>query len=116
MLLPCIWMLFEVNVAVLMVFTVVYSFASIFMDTPNSFTYYKAVEALNIHGDAGAAVQLAADIFVAIVTNGGFLLIALVPRTNYWAVALVVAMMLTSVVSTLLVRKADKNMNIRNKV
>ena len=115
-LLPCIWMLFEVNVAVLMVFTVVYSFASIFMDTPNSFTYYKAVEALNIHGDAGAAVQLAADIFVAIVTNGGFLLIALVPRTNYWAVALVVAMMLTSVVSTLLVRKADKNMNIRNKV
>ena len=115
-LLPCIWMLFEVNVAVLMVFTVVYSFASIFMDTPNSFTYYKAVEALNIHGDAGAAVQLAADIFVAIVTNGGFLLIALVPRTNYWAVALVVAMMLTSVVSTLLVRKADENMNIRNKV
>ena len=115
-LLPCIWMLFEVNVAVLMVFTVVYSFASTFMDTPNSFTYYKAVEALNIHGDAGAAVQLAADIFVAIVTNGGFLLIALVPRTNYWAVALVVAMMLTSVVSTLLVRKADKNMNIRNKV
>ncbi len=115
-LLPCIWMLFEVNVAVLMVFTVVYSFASTFMDTPNSFTYYKAVEALNIHGDAGAAVQLAADIFVAIVTNSGFLLIAVVPRTNYWAVALVVAMMLTSVVSTLLVRKADKNMNIRNKV
>lgn len=115
-LLPCLWMLFELNVAVLMVFTVVYAFAGTFMDTPTAFTYYKAVEALNLHGDAGAAVQLAADIFVAIATNSGFLLIAVVPRTNYWAVALVVTMMLTSVVSTLLVRRADKNLNIRHKV
>lgn len=114
-LLPCVWMLFEVNVPVLMVFTVVYSFAITFMDTPIAFTYYKSVEALHLHGDAGAAVQLAADIFVAIVTNSGFLLIAVAPRTNYWAVALVVSMVLTSVVSTFLVHKADKNMNICNK-
>ena len=80
------------------------------MDMPTSFTYYKAVETLNIHGDDGAAVQLAADIFVAIATNCGFLLIAIVPKTNHWAAALVVAMVLTSVVTTLLVRKSDRNL------
>ena len=115
-LMPCIWMLFEVNVAVLMVFTVVYAFTSTFMDTPTSFTYFKSVEALNLHGDAGAAVQLAADIFVAIASVSGFVLLAVVPRTNYWAVIVVVAMMMTSVVSTLLVRKADKNLKIQHKV
>lgn len=109
-LLPCIWMLFKLNVMVLMVFTVVYAFAETFMDMPTSFTYYKSVEALNIHGDDGAAVQLAADIFVAIATNCGFLLIAIVPKTNHWAAALVVAMVLTSVVTTLLVRKSDRNL------
>ena len=112
-LLPCAWMLVEVNVVVLMVFTVAYSFAGTFMDTPTSFTYFKSVEALNLHGDAGAAVQLAADIFVAIASVSGFILLAVVPRTNYWAVIVVVAMMMTSVVSTLLVRKADQNLKIQ---
>jgi YQGE family putative transporter len=114
-LLPCAWMLFEVNVLVLLVFSVVYTFAGTFIDTPISFTYFKSVETLNLHGDAGAAVQLAADIFVAIITNAGFLLIAVVPKTNYWAVALVVAMTLTSVVSTLLIHKTDKKLNLQEK-
>ena len=112
-LLPCVWMLVEVNVVVLMVFTVAYSFAGTFMDTPTSFTYFKSVETLNLHGDAGAAVQLAADIFVAIASVSGFVLLAVVPRTNYWAVIVVVAMMMTSVVSTLLVRKADQDLKIK---
>lgn len=115
-LLPCVWMLFGLNVPVLMVFSVVYAFAGTFLSTPISFTYFKAVERLNLHGPEGAAVQFAADIFVAIFGVSGYVLLAVVPKTNYWAVGVIVAMILTSVVSTLLVHKADKNMNIREKV
>ena len=115
-LLPCVWMLFGLNVPVLMVFSVVYAFAGTFLSTPISFTYYKAVERLNLHGSEGAAVQFAADIFVAIFGVSGYVLLAVVPKTNYWAVGVIVAMILTSVVSTLLVHKADKNMNILEKV
>lgn len=112
-LLPCVWMLFELNVAVLMVFSVVYASADTFLGTPISFTYYKSVEALGLKGDSGAEAQLAADIFVALGVISGFLLMGVIPKTNDWAVALIVAMILTSVVTTALIRAADKDLNIR---
>lgn len=112
-LLPCAWMLFDLNVAVLMVFSVVYAFADTFLGTPISFTYYKSVEALGLKGDSGAEAQFAADIFVALGVIPGFLLIGVIPKTNEWAVALIVAMILTSVLTTALIRAADKDLNIR---
>lgn len=111
-LLPCVWMLFDLNVAVLMVFSVVYAFADTFLGTPIAFTYYKSVEALGLKGDSGAEAQFAADIFVALCAIPGFLLIAVIPKTNEWAVALIVAMILTSVATTALIRAADKDLNL----
>lgn len=109
----CLGLLFGLNVTTLMIFSVVYSFTSTFLGTPIAFTYYKSVEALGLGGDSGAEVQLAADIFVAVLVNAGFLLIAFVPRTNSWAVAVLTLMVLTSVASSLLIRAADRDLNIR---
>ena len=112
-LIPCVGLLLGVNVVTLMIFSVVYAFAGTFLSTPISFTYYNAVKALGMGAAAGAEVQLAADIFVAIASIPGFLIIALVPRTNGWAVAVLLLMILLSVISTLLVRSADRDIGIQ---
>ena len=109
-LIPCLWMLFRLDMIVLMVFSIVLAFTNTFLSTPITFTYYKSVESLELHGDSGAVVQLAHDIFVALAGVPGFLLIALIPKSNSWAVALIVAMTLLSVVATFLVRIADKDL------
>ena len=109
-LLPCAAMLLGVNMVTLMIFAVAYAFAATFLDTPIAFTYYKSIERLGLGADAGVEVQLAADIVVAVTGIAGYALIAVVPRTDGWAVAVLALMVLTSVASTALIRAADRDM------
>jgi len=111
-LIPCIGLLLGLNVVTLLLFSLLYAFTGTFINTPVAFTYYKSIEALGLGADAGPEVQLAADIVVALTSVPGFLIIAFVPRTNGWAVAVLATMILTSVVSTVLIRKADRDLGI----
>ncbi len=107
--LPCLAMLFGLNIYMIMVFQAVFGLATTFMSAPVLNTHFKVAEALGLHGESGPEVHLVREFFVTTGRLLGLALVWFVPRTNAGAVAVLVTLMMTAVVNAWILRRIDRN-------
>ena len=108
-MLPCLGMLFGLNVVMIMVFQAVYSLSLTFHSTPILNTHFKVVEALGLREEYGAEVHFVREFFVSAGRFLGLALVWIVPQTPVGAVFVLVCLMLTAVLDALILRKIRKS-------
>jgi len=105
MLLPCIAMLFGLNITLIFIFQVIYKLCSRFLGTPILNTHFQIVEELGLHKEFGSEVHLVRELFVSTGRLIGLAIILLVPQTNTGAAFALGCMMIFALFNALILKK-----------
>jgi len=108
-MLPCLGMLFGLNVVMIMVFQAVYSLSLTFRSTPILNTHFRVVEALGLREEYGAEVHFVREFFVSFGRFLGLALVWVVRQAAEGAVFILVCLMLTAVLDALILKKIQKS-------
>ena len=107
--LPVLYMVFGLNVVIIMVFNAVYGFFSTFNATPVLNTHFKVMEDLDFGSEYGAEVHLFREFFVSAGRILGLALVWIVPQSNLGAILVLVCMSAFELVNSALLRAIEKN-------
>lgn len=108
-LLPCVGMLFGLNILILMILQAVYGLSVTFCSTPILNTHFKVMEVLGLRQEYGSEVHFFREFFVAGGRLLGLALVWLIPQTTVGAVVVLVCLMLTSMLNALILRKIQSS-------
>lgn len=108
-MLPCLGMLFGLNIIMIMVFQAVYSLSLTFRSTPILNTHFKVVEKLGLRSEYGAEVHFVREFFVSVGRSLGLALVWIIPQTTVGAVTVLLCLMLTSMLDAWILRTIQKS-------
>lgn len=108
MLVPCVSMLFGLNITLIFIFQAIYRLCSRFLTTPILNTHFKIVEEFGLHKEFGSEVHLIRELFVSSGRLIGLVLILQVPKTNTGAAFVLGCMMLFAIINVLILKKISR--------
>ena len=106
---PVIFMLFGLNIVMIMIFSAVHGFFNIFNATPVLNTHFKVMEELDLNCEYGAEVHLVREVFVSLGRILGLGMVFVMPQNNMGAVIVLVAMSVFELINSAILHRIGKN-------
>ncbi|MBE6591904.1 MAG: MFS transporter [Ruminococcaceae bacterium] len=105
---PVLFMLFGLNIALIMVFNAICGFFTTFMGTPVLNVHFKVMEELGLGSEYGAQIHLVRELFVSAGRILGLVLVWAVPQTNTGAVVVLICMAAMELINSAILHRIEK--------